>query len=255
MNKHWLRNLLMAQMLLHNTDPNAGGGGGQDPAAAFQRLLDQHKNDGVAVASKLFDENFQHRTTIRELKAKAPKDGDVVLTGDDVKEWNAFKALNVTATDAEKAIKAVPELEKQNKELSGMESFREIAELGLEGSKLKLPVLKDLLAKHPDAQITFKSEKDADGNEAKVAYIQKTDKDSAISFAEFAKAEFADYLPSLKVTSEAYTPVPQGNTPDPKPQGGATSVFDRIRENVKKQGEEKSKPSALDASFGRTATV
>jgi hypothetical protein len=143
----FLRNLIMVQMLLHNTDPGnpGGGGGGQDPAAAFQRLLDQNKNDGLAVASKLFDENFQLRTKNRDLSAKLPKDGAVVLTDDDAKEWNAFKALNVKAADAKKAIESIPALEKQNKELSGMESLRELADLGLDGSKLKLSVLKDQL--------------------------------------------------------------------------------------------------------------
>jgi hypothetical protein len=256
----FLRNLIMVQMLLHNTDPGnpGGGGGGQDPAAAFQRLLDQNKNDGLAVASKLFDENFQLRTKNRDLSAKLPKDGAVVLTDDDAKEWNAFKALNVKAADAKKAVESIPALEKQNKELSGMESLRELADLGLDGSKLKLSVLKEQLAsKFPDAEIAFRTEKDKDGKEAKVAYLKK-DKDSKEqSFTEFANAELVDYLPSLKVSTEAQQQPYTGNTPDPKPNNTATSVFDRIRDEQKTKNEvAKPQPGMdLNSRFGRPAAA
>lgn len=251
-----LRNLVMAQMLLHNTDPNAGGGGGggQDPASAFQNLLNQHKNDGIAVASKLFDENFGYREQIRTLKKKVPADGAVVLSGDDAKAWEAFKALNAKPEDLKAAVEKVGELERTNKELAGMESLREIADLGLDGSKLKLTVLKDQIAKFPEAVISFKTEKDANGKEAKVAYIKKTEKDSETKFADFAKADLADYLPSLKVSNEAnpqqYTP---GNGPDPAPSGGSTSVFDRIREEAKNRSDaNKPVPGMdLDSRFGR----
>jgi hypothetical protein len=252
-----LKNLIMAQMLLHNTDPGAGGGGsgGQDPAAAFQRLLDQHKNDGVGVASKLFDENYQLRTKLREAKEKLPKEGEVVLSVDDAKEWDAFRALNVKAADAKKAIESVPKLEKQNKELAAMEGFRELADIGLDGSKLKLPVLKDqLTTKFPDAVLSFRTEKDKDGKEQRVAYIKKSDKDSETSFADFASKELADYLPALKVTSGTPSSVDPGNTADPAPQGNSASVFDRIRDAVKKDGEG-NKPADLNARFGRPATV
>jgi hypothetical protein len=226
-----------------------------NPAESYQRLLEQHKNDANAVALKLFGENYDLRTRNRELMEKQPKDGGVVLSADDAKEWNAFKALNVKASDAKKQIEAAATLEKQNKELAAMENLREIADLGLDGSKLKISVLKDQLSgKYPDAAITFKTEKDKDGKEAKVAYIQKTDKDAVQPFAEFANSELTDYLPSLKVTPEANTPVPPGNTGDPKPQNAASSLFDRIREDVTKKSEA-TKPADIDARFGRAAVV
>lgn len=237
-------------------DPNANPT--PNPAAAFQALLDQHKNDGIAVASKLFDENFRYRGEIRELKKKVPGDGAVVLTADEAKSWEAFKALGKSAEDLGKEVEKVGELERANKELSGMESLREIADLGLEGSKLKLSVLKDQLAKFPDAIISFKTEKDANGKEAKVAYIKKTEKDSETKFADFAKADLADYLPSLKVSNEAnpqqYTP---GATPDPPASGGSVSVFDRIREDAKARNEA-NKPAPgrdIDSLFNRPAAA
>lgn len=253
-----LGNLIMAQMLLHNTDPDnpGGGGGGSDPAAAFQNALKKKNDDALALASQLFDENFHYRAEIRELKGKAPKDGQVVLTNDDAKEWNAFKALNVKASDAKKAIETNATLEKQNKELSGMENLRELADLGLDGSKLKLSVLKDQLAsKFPNAEFAFKTEKDKDGNDAKVAYIKKDADSKELSFTEFANAELADYLPSLKVSTEARQQPYTGNTGDPKPQNTATSVFDRIRNDAKEKNEA-AKPAPgmdLNSRFGKAA--
>lgn len=223
-----------------------------DPTQAFQSLLSKHNNDATALAAKLFDENYAYREQIRGFKDKAPKEGDVVLAGDDAKEWTAFKALDLKAGDLKKSLDRLPDLEKQNKELAGMENLREVSELGLEGSKMKTSVLKDLLAsKFPDAVITFKTEKDKDGKEAKVAFIQKTDKDPVTSFAEFAKAEFSDYLPSLTLSHEANPPVPPGSTHDPKPQGGAISIFDQIREDAKKTGE--APQASIDDRFGRAS--
>jgi hypothetical protein len=228
-----------------------------NPAEAFQALLAKHNNDATAVASKLFDENFTLRSEKRDLKSKLPKDGSVVLTGDDAAEYNAFKALNVKAADAKKAIDELPNLQKANKELASMENLRDLAEIGLDGSKLKLSVLKDQLARFPDAAISFKSEKDKEGKEAKVAYIKKDGDSKELSFTEFANAELADYLPSLKVSTEATKQPYTGNFGDPKPQGGGDSVFDRIRETEKTKNEAaKPQPGMdLDSRFGRPAAA
>lgn len=224
-----------------------------NPAEGFQSLLAQHKQDGVAVASKLYDENYQLRQKNRELADKQPKDGTVILTSDEAKEWDVLKGLNMKASDVKKAIERASELEKQNKELASMESLREIADLGLEGSKLKLSVLKDQLSvKYPDAKITFQTVKDKDGKEAKVAFIQKTDKDAVTPFADFAKADLADYLPALKVTAEANQPAPLGNTQDPPAAGSSGTVFDRIRESVK-EASKGNAPIDLNARFNRAA--
>jgi hypothetical protein len=232
-------------------DPNAAPI--SDPTTAFQNLLKKKDGDALSLASQLFDENFQLREQKREMKGELPKDGDITLTGDDAKEWEAFKALNVKAADAKKAIETLPTLEKQNKELAGMEHLREIADLGIDGSKLNLNVLKDQLARFPDAVISFKTEKDKDGNEAKVAYIKAKADAAETAFSQFATDNLADYLPSLKVSTEANTPAPNGNTPDPKPKGGAATLFDRIRENVKNESEAAAKPSDMDSRFGRSA--
>ena len=134
-----------------------------------------------------------------------------------------------------------------------METLRELAEVGLDGSKLKLSVLKDQLAKYPDAVIRFDTQKDKDGNEAKVAFIKHGDKESP--FTDFATENFSDYLPALKVSAEAQQPITPGNTHDPKPKGGTTSIFDRIRETVTAESKAKAAPADIDARFGKPASA
>jgi hypothetical protein len=224
-----------------------------DPTQAFQKLLERNNNDGVKLAAQLFDENFQYRGQIRELKEKAPKEGAVTLTADEAKLWKAYQDLGVEPKEIKKSLDKLPDLEKTNKELAGMETLREMAEIGLDGSKLKLSVLKDQMQKFPDAVVRFATQKDKDGNEAKVAFIKPTTDGTESPFTEFAAQNLSDYLPSLKVNAEQSQPLQPGNTHDPKPQGGAASVFDRIRESVKAKGDQ---PKVdIDARFGRPANA
>lgn len=223
-----------------------------NPAAAFQALLEKNNNDGIRLASTLFDENFQLREKNRELRSLAPAEGSLVLSAEDAKKYQAYIALGIDAAEIKKKIDLVEVLEQKNKELSSMEALREVADIGLDGSKLKLSVLKDQLGRFPDAQISFKTEKDAEGKEAKVAYIKPSDKESETSFTDFAKANLADYIPALKVNAESDPAVP-GNGPGPKPQGGSTNVFEGIRAAAKAAAEKQGQTPDLDSAFGRAA--
>lgn len=179
-----------------------------DPAAAFQKLLEKQNGNGVALASQLFDENYQLRVKNRDLTEKLPKDGTVSLTVDDAKRFEAFKALGAEPDAIKASLDKLPELEKQTKELSQMETYREVAAIG----GYKVPVLKKLMTEHPDAVFEIRDQKDKDGKDAKVAFIRNGDKE--LPFAEFAKANFADFLPALQESSEQL-PRQNGNTPDP----------------------------------------
>lgn len=224
------------------------------PASGFQALLEKHQNDSIRLASTLFDENFQLRERNRELKSQIPADGSMVLSAEDAKKYKAIVDLGVEPKDIKAALEKLPVLEKENKELAGMETLREIADIGLDGSKLKLSVLKDQLQKYPDAVVSFKTEKDKSGNEVKVAFIKTTNDAAEVPFTQFASESLADYLPALKVNAEAAPAIP-GNAHDPKPNGNAGgSIFDRIRSAVKTETETKPKVD-LDARFGRPANV
>ena len=225
-----------------------------NPAEGFQRLLDKHDKDAMKLASQLFDENYQLREKNREIKAKLPKEGSVVLSAEDAAEYNEFKKLEKKAADIAKDLSRVAELETQNRELSGMETLREIADLGLDGSKLKLSVLKDQMGRFPEAAIIIKDEKDKDGNAVRVAYIKPTKDAAEVVFTSFANEKLADYLPSLKVSAEASPTTPiTGNGKGPNPQGGPTGFFDNLRESMKKQSENVAAPRSVDEAFGRAA--
>lgn len=252
----------MAQMLLHNTDgDNPGGGGGApqiDPTASFQRLLEKNNNDGVKLAATLFDDNFQLREKNRQLREAQPKEGSIVLSPDDAKIWKQLQDSGVEMKEIKTMLKEFPDLKKANKELTAMEHIRDLADLGLEGSKLKIPVLKDLiLNKFPDATFRFANEKDKDGNDTRNAYVKPTADGQETTFAEFASANFADYLPALKVNAEHTQPIIPGATPDPKPSGQERGFFDNIRKEVETRNAETQKAQQLNPldRFGRAATL
>jgi hypothetical protein len=225
-----------------------------DPAATFQKMLAQKNNDATALASQLFDENFHQRAQIRDLKANAPKEGSMTLSADEAKSFKAYQDLGVEAKDIKKAMERLPELEKQNKELASMESLREIADIGLDGEKLNVSVLKDLAQhKFPDAAFSFRTEKDKDGKESKAAFLKTAPDATEVSFSEYAAQNLSDYIPALRIAAEQQQQQQPGNTHDPKPQGGPTSVFDRIRESVKSQAV--TPQVDIGARFGKPANA
>ena len=254
-----LKQQILLSRLLFNTDPAAGGGGGGnpapqpvDPTAAFQRLMDKNNNDALKLAQHLFDDNWQQREQLRQLRAQMPE-GSVVLAGDDAKTWTAFKALNVPVKDVKEGLAKLPELEKKAKELASMEHYRELSDIGLDGKKLKVSVLQDQLGtKYPDATFRFATEKDKDGKtDVRKAYIKTAADGQEVDFATFAAQNLTDYLPSLKVDAGAQQPAPTGAGPDPAPDGASTSFYDGIRKNVEEQNKAGETTVNPLARFGR----
>jgi hypothetical protein len=232
---------ILANRVLQVAEGDAGGGAAPalDPTAAFQRLLDKNNNDGVKLAATLFDENFQYRETIRKLKEAQPGTGALVLSADDAKEYGKLRTVlgDLDSKGLKEILEKYPDLEKSNKELASMENIRELADVGIDGSKLKVSVLKDLvLSKYPEAEFRFVTEKDKDGNDVRTAHIKPTKDGTESTFADFAAQNLSDYLPALKVTAEQMQ-APTGATPDPAPTGGNANFFDRIREQVTKENE------------------
>lgn len=209
----------------------------------LQNLLAKHGNDSLALATMLLGENAQLREDKRQLKAKIPAEGSLVLSADEAKKWNAFQELKQEPKEIKKALEKVSTLETENKELSRAESLREAA--GAHG--YKATVLKELLSKFPEATISLKEETDSKTKATrKVAYITHDGKESSLE--GFADANFKDFLPALKA-EQAQTNVSNSN--DPKPTSTGSSFFDKIRESVK-TGSDSSKANEIDARFGLT---
>ncbi len=187
-------------------------------AEAYQSLLAKHNNDANAVSLKLFGENYDLRAKNRELAQKLPKDGAFIGTPDDKRELDEYRQFLAESKLDFKQIKEtvgkVSELETKNRELSQMETLRAVADIGIEGRKLKVSVLQKELREFPEAQFNFKNIKGADGKELKAAFITIDGKES--SFTEFANEKLADYLPAL-LQGEAAQQTKPGNMHDPKP--------------------------------------
>lgn len=81
-----------------------------DVEAIITSAIARHGNEKAAIGA-LAKQNFKLRRTrdelqtrVTELEGKAPKEGATVLSGDDVKEWEAFKALGKKASEVASAI-------------------------------------------------------------------------------------------------------------------------------------------------------
>lgn len=208
------------------------GGGGTPPPAlpptptpdpapnqALQNLISRHNNDLMAVVSTLFTDNYQYRQDKRELtnqvkslEGQLPKEGQVVLSKDDAALFEAYKALGST----EDLGKLQGELTTTREQLGALQkegTLRDVAEV----AKFKLPVLKTLGEKL-DYEIR---EVEKDGKKEKAAFV-KNDKGEFTPLADFAAANWADFLPALQQQAEPPkgTPFPNQNAgggPAPKP--------------------------------------
>jgi hypothetical protein len=171
-----------------------------DPTQAFQSRLTKMNGDAMAFATQLFDENFQLREAKRQLgeqlttlQGKLPAEGAVILTGDDAKAYEAYKALG-TPKELKDRIDAYPALEDENKGLKLRDTLREVADVGIGGSKLKFKILEDRVkAAGGNLQFIVKEE---GRDKRKVAYVKDGDKETPLE--QYAEKNWADYMPSLK---------------------------------------------------------
>jgi hypothetical protein len=175
-------------------------GQGADPTQAFQNRLNKLNGDAMAFATQLFDENYRLREDKRtlsaqldETKGKLPADGSVVLTADEAKVYEAYKALGAPE-ELKTRIDAFPTLEDENKNLKRRDSIREAADVGFGGSKLRFSVLEDRV-KAAGGNLEF-IVKEEGRDKRKVAYVKDGDKETPLE--QYAQKNWADYLPSLK---------------------------------------------------------
>jgi hypothetical protein len=214
----------------------------QNPAEAYQKLLDRHDNNAGQLALKLFGENYDLRESNRQLKQQVPADGNVVLSAEDAKKWKAFQDLGKEVKDIKSALEKLPALETENQKLSKRDNLRAVAALGYD-----FDVLEEQLGKFPNHELATKKIKNDKGEEVSAPYITIDGKESSLD--DFAKENFAKYLPVLKVNTETQ-PAPKGNGYDPKPSGNAGGFFDRIRESVKEKADAAPKVD-INARFGK----
>lgn len=173
-------------------------GGGSD--SAFQRLLDRYKNDAMALAEKLFSENYEYRGKIRQLEqqvtdvtGKVPADGAVVLTGEDATAWNTYKALG-KPDEIKQGLEERTRLQGKLTEQERSNLLRSVAETA--GYKASVLTNLDRIAKAEGKTLAFDvRDVTIDGKAAKVAYVKDGDKETAL--ADYAATNWSDFLPAL----------------------------------------------------------
>lgn len=167
-------------------DPIAPGGR-LDP----QRLTAEHGNAESALralAYKLNDverENADYRRRIKDLKGKVPE-GSVVLTGDDLKAFEAYKALG-TAEDVETRLKAATEVQDKLKGYEKQEQFTQAAQ----AAKMNSTALAKLYGDH-----TLVVE--GSGENAKVfVSVKDGETESKVALDEHVKEHYPEFEASL----------------------------------------------------------
>lgn len=188
---------------------DSGGNDGGDSSAAFQRLLEKHNNDAARLSEKLFDENFNYRSEIRQLKAqladaagKVPGDGAVVLTGDQAQAWTAYQALG-KPEEIKQGLDERSQLQGKLTAQERAELLRGIAETT--GYKASVLASLDRTAKVEGKSLEFTlRDQTIDGKPSKVAYVKDGDKETALT--EYAASAWADFLPALTVATTQTPP-------------------------------------------------
>jgi hypothetical protein len=197
-----------------DTDQGSGGAAvtpaepAQQPQQGYTRLLERNGNDAGAVATLLYQENYQHRQRIRDLEGRLPKEGAVILSGDDVARWDALRAHN--PADVAAALAERDTLKAQVTETARKETIRKAADAaGLKASVLeRLPGL-------PPVEVT-----EADGKA--IAHVV-TDA-GKVPLIDYVTSQFADFLPALQLTQQQTTGAPWPR----QPTGGAQRPADPV---------------------------
>ncbi|GGR00245.1 hypothetical protein [Deinococcus ruber] len=201
--------LLSAALAFAALSPRAEGEPDEATKARnLQNLLDKNKGDAVALAAVLLAENNEARETIRNQKAELAKvqvpEGAVVLTKEQAAQWTEYQALGAPAEVKTKIETGAAAAEK----LTGFEK-KETLRTVAERVGYKPSVLEKL-----GGDLTFE-ELEVDGEKAgeKVKTFGVKGADGKVQpLAEYAKANWGDFLPALTTVQGGSTGGAGGGT-------------------------------------------
>jgi hypothetical protein len=158
----------------------------------------------------IITDSARYRRKLRELKVelgeirkKVPKDGAVVLEGDDAKAWGEFKELKLTPTQVREAMKTAETTAAQSAETARKTAVEEAAALM---GFTKPALLEDLASRQGVKGFTIEvrdGPAGTDGKATRVAYVRPHGDDGkpkagdALEFGEFASKNLSDYAPAL----------------------------------------------------------
>lgn len=181
--------------------------------------------DPLAVAKGFASEVYVKEQRIRELEAKLPRPGAVVLEGDDAKRWAEFNGLG-KPDDVRKALAERATFAAENATLKRDGELRAVAEK----AGVKFAVLRTLAA--PTLAFGEGKAKGKDGKEAPVVTVKDGDAEP-VPFEQYAAEKWGDFLPALKAepTPEKPRPLPTPSRretvfhPEPSPDTSARDAL------------------------------
>jgi DNA helicase IV len=212
----------------------------------FESLIKKEGGERDA-ARTLYEENYQHREEIRKLKEEKEELKKNSLSEEQIAEYKELKAV-LTENEFEK-----PEDLKETLKTS-VEAKEKLAKLEKEKSNAEIA---ELMGWNPkvlnriggDKEYEIKTRQNADGEDEKYPVVKDGDKE--IDLSKYAKDEWSDLLPALKVTENGEAGgeedkggkkfTSQNSSSDKKGGGEDDPVAARIARNKKARGLEEEK--------------
>jgi hypothetical protein len=197
------------------SEPGAGDGEAEEATAegrkAARNLVKRFRGQAEEALAFVLDEQKEGREERRQLRARLPKEGEIVLSATDAAAFNAYKALGT------------PEAVKQKVDEHGTLSARiaadDRAKIADEAAPLvgfNAAALRDVV-RDRGLELSF-AEETVDGKAVRVPMV-KVASDAAAKpakLAEFAKTALATYLPALTAKADGTPAAP------PAPPKGTT---------------------------------
>lgn len=260
-------------MRLHRylLEPTPAAGGGTDPVVppvvapvaadaseGFKAALKKHGDDASSFARTTYADNERLRGELATANGKAPKEGSIVLTGEEAKSWGHYKALGAPS-DLKKTLDEHGVLSTDNRSLkreklagsaAGLHGYNAEV-LGTLAEKLDLEIdeLKD--DKGQPIGLDGKAiDVKKGGKPVKVAFVKgATEADPRVRLDEYATANWGAWMPSLKPVVVQERPKPNGtpNINDPnrnRKPGGGTGAGNNGNTNPYTGGVDRSKAPA-----------
>ncbi len=244
--------MLIYQNEVYEAESGGNGGGGGEGGnanaaeAAFKRLLEKNNNDGVRVAEKLFDENYQYRKQIRDLEkqvtdtqGKIPAAGAIILTGDEAATYQAYQAYG----KPEEIKQALDERASLQGKLATKEReslLRDVADTV--GYKPTVLANLDRFARADGKELGYEIRDAiaADGKPAKAVYVREGDKE--LSIQDYASTHWTDYMPVLAPQATQVSTQTQGTRHVTQHAGSAAVTPKTTKEIAQTQLDKAYKP-------------
>lgn len=241
--------------------------------AGLKKRLDKHQGDAMALAAELSAENADLNRQLAAAKGQKPKEGSLLLSPDQAKQWEAFIALGKPdeviaayqeytalgkAEELKTKITAYGELETKVSTLEKVEQLRKVADGGINGKKLKISVL-ETLDKNAGG-LTYE-EKDISVTEngktttEKVWHVKDVKQNGKwVPLSEYSETHWKDFGPAL-TAEETAGPGTRvvGQVADDK-NAPKPNKFDKIRKDAEERQKKVQQDSVpLEKRLGQVA--